>query len=175
MIPREEEKEKRNRRSAWFRASTVTKYLRIRSQVGWFRGHWTKKAGGSVRCIGAECVFCSSGDRARVFLYVFVEDAEGEVLVWEIPWRLRDVAYELEQQTWKGVGCVVSVCREGVMSNSRICASIVGEERVEELDIWAFVDSLGWKLGITRDQALPESLPLQNTHHDPRDNVASYT
>lgn len=125
------------RRRCWFRASTITKYVTIRSEVGWFIGHWK---GGAVRCPGPElCTICASGATKRLFTYVFIEDEHGEVLVFEIPERLRELAEELEDE----VGTQLAIVRDGTARNSRIDVLHVGREPSEKLDIWPFVNTLG--------------------------------
>ncbi len=128
---------KQRRRRCWFHASTVTKYVTVRSECGWFLGHWS---GGAVRCdSSAECSICASGAAQRLFTYVFIEDEHGEVLAFEIPERMRDVAEELED----AVGTQLAIRREGTARNSRIEIITTGSEVVEKLDIWPFVDTLG--------------------------------
>lgn len=125
------------RRRCWLQASTVTKYVTVRSEVGWFLGHWK---GGSVRCDSSpECTICGSGSSQRLFTYIFVEDEHAEVLVFEIPERLRELADELEDS----VGTTLAIRREGTARNARINVVILGHESVDRLDIWPFVDTLG--------------------------------
>lgn len=130
---------KQRRRRCWLHASTVTKYVTVRSECGWFLGHWS---GGCVRCdSSSECSICASGANQRLFTYIFVEDEHSEILAFEIPERLRDLADELEDS----VGTQLAIRREGTARNSRIDIIITGSEVVEKLDIWPFVDTLGKK------------------------------
>lgn len=140
MIPSARE---RKRRACWFHASSVTKYVIVRSRVGWFAGHWSARGNRSARCAGSECPICASGAEAEIFTYVFVETEHGDVLAWQIPERLRDLARELEASTFEGPGCQLAIAREGVHRNSRVTAVITGFEHVEELDIEPFVRTLG--------------------------------
>lgn len=133
----------KQRRRCWFSPSSTTKYVTIRSKVGWFEGHWIGKANRSIRCSGKSCTICASGHSPRVFTYVFVEEQSGEILVWEIPERLFDLAREIEGSVFEGVGVVVAVGREGVYANSAITAVVVDEREAEELDIQTFVATLG--------------------------------
>ena len=127
----------RRRRRCWFRASTTTKYVTVRSECGWFLGHWS---GGAVRCdSSAECSICASGAGQRLFTYIFIEDEHSEILVFEIPERLVDLAEELGES----VGTQLAIRREGTAKNSRIEVIVVGSEVVDTLDIWPFVDTLG--------------------------------
>lgn len=131
------------RRRCWFSASTVSKYVVVRSKVAWFGGHWIGSARRSIRCSGKECTICKSGAVARVFTYVFVEQEDNEILVFEIPERLFGLAQELEASATGGPGCRLSISREGSAKNSAIVAMIVGFEECEELDSEAFVRTLG--------------------------------
>jgi hypothetical protein len=74
-----------------------------------------------------------------LFTYIFIEDERGEVLSFEIPERLVDLAEELGDC----VGSQLAIRREGTARNSRIEILIVGSEVVDKLDIWPFVDTLG--------------------------------
>jgi len=68
-----------------------------------------------------------------------VEDEHGEVLIFEMPERLYDLAQELED----GVGTQLAIRREGSAQNARIEILMTGFERVAELDIEPFVRTLG--------------------------------
>ena len=149
----------KQRRSCWFIASTVSKYVVVRSRVGWFAGHWIGRANRSIRCAGDDCATCASGHEPRVFTYVFLEDQFGEVRVWEIPERLFDLAREIESSVMEGPGSELVISREGTAKNSAICASITGYRDVEELDIGKFVDTLGLPAK-TRAQAIQEKSAL---------------
>lgn len=128
---------KRHRRHCWFKASTITKYVTVRSECGWFLGHWS---GGAVRCDQTpECSICASGADQRLFTYIFIEDENAEILTFEIPERLVDLAEELGDS----VGSQLAIRREGTARNSRIEILVVGSEVVDKLDIWPFVDTLG--------------------------------
>lgn len=141
---------KKRRRRCWFRASTTTKYVTVRSECGWFLGHWS---GGAVRCDStAECSICASGAGQRLFTYIFIEDEFGEILTFEIPERLIDLAEELGDS----VGSQLAIRREGTARNSRIDIIIVGSEVVDKLDIWPFVDTLG------RSREVPKTTPTQS-------------
>jgi hypothetical protein len=141
MIPTNEGRV--SRRRCWFHAASVTKYAKIRSRVGWFAGHWAN--GRSARCAGSaeSCSVCASGKPCEFFFYVFLEVESGEVLVWNIPRRLEDLAREMDGSENGGVGLLLAIRREGILRNSRIEAEIVGFEDVEELDIEPFVATLG--------------------------------
>ena len=146
---------KRRRRQCWFHASTVTKYVTIRSEVGWFLGHWS---GGAVRCdSSAECSICASGADQRLFTYIFIEDEYAEVYAFEIPERLFALADELGDS----VGSQLAIRREGTARNSRIEILVVGGEVVEKLDIWPFVDTLG------RSREVPKSGVTQSESFSP--------
>ena len=146
-LPRVSDK---RRRRCWFSASTTTKYVTVRSECGWFLGHWS---GGSVRCDSTpDCSICASGAGQRLFTYLFVEDEHGEILVLEIPERLIDLAEELGD----AVGTNLAIRREGTARNSRIEIIVVGSEVVDTLDIWPFVDTLG------RCRETPKSTPTQS-------------
>jgi hypothetical protein len=147
----------KQRRNCWLRVGTVTKYVVVRSKVGWFRGHWSRQIGRSIRCAGDGCTICATGVQARVFTYVMVEDQNGEVLVWEIPERLFALAQELEASLFNGPGCVLGIVREGTAKNSRLNAFITDQQDTEELDIWAFVDTLGGTLDNASSSSLKES------------------
>jgi hypothetical protein len=142
----------KQRRNCWLRVGTITKYVVVRSKVGWFLGHWSAKLRRTIRCSGESCTICASGAEPRVFTYVFVHTEDHEVLVWEIPERLFALAQEIEQSLMQGPGCVLALSREGTAINARLSASIVGFEEVDELDITAFVETLGVTL-------LPASTP----------------
>lgn len=93
-----------------------------------------------MRCDSTpECSICASGAGQRLFTYIFVEDEHAEVLAFEIPERLREVADRLEDD----VGCQLAIRREGTARNSRIEILFVGQEVCDKLDIWPFVDTLG--------------------------------
>lgn len=125
------------RRRCWFHASTVTKYVTIRSEVGWFLGHWK---GGCVRCSKPEvCTICDSGAAQRLFTYLMVECESGEVMVFEIPERLYDLSLELEDS----VGTQLAISRDGTARNSRIEILITGYLPSEKLDIQPFIATLG--------------------------------
>ena len=96
-----------------------------------------------MRCPGEGCLICESGDPPRVFMYIFVEIENGDVLVFEIPERMRALALELEGSLYEGPGCQLSIFRDGTALNSKIDARVVGFEACEELDIWSFVSTLG--------------------------------
>lgn len=138
----------KQRRNCWLRVGTVTKYVVCRSKVGWFRGHWSRKMRRSIRCAGDACPICASGETARVFTYVMVQVEGGEVLVWEIPERLYELAQELDSSLFGGPGEVLSIVREGTALNSRLHACIVGHEDCDELDINTFVSTLGMTLDL---------------------------
>lgn len=128
---------KRQRRRCWFHASTVTVYVKTRSKVGWFWGHWV---GGAARCPGIDlCSVCASGAERRLFTYVFIELERGEVMVFEIPERLHHLSKTLDE----AVGTTLAISRDGTARNSRINILDVGLEDADELDVWPFVNSLG--------------------------------
>jgi hypothetical protein len=74
---------------------------------------------------------------------VFVQGESGEVLVFEIPERLFEVAQEIESSPCGGPGVVLSIVREGKAKNSRVEVVVVGYEPADELDIGRFVSTLG--------------------------------
>ncbi len=114
--------------------------MQIRSEVGYFIGHWKR---GAVRCPGEEvCSICASGGGRRLFTYWFIEDEHGEVLAFEIPERLRDLAEELEN----AAGTNLMIRRDGLARNSRIEIQVVGFEICDKLDIWPFVRTLGTRV-----------------------------
>lgn len=86
-----------------------------------------------------QCSICASGADQRLFTYIFIEDEHGEILTFEIPERLVDLAEELGDS----VGVQLAIRREGTARNSRIEILLVGNEVVDKLDIWPFVDTLG--------------------------------
>lgn len=165
---------RQRRRRCWFHASSITKYVVVRSRVGWFEGHWSQRGGRSIRCAGAECSICASGREPEVFWYLFVALDTGEVLVWNPPARLEPLMRELDEQIDGGVGCVLGIQREGLRSNSRIQAAIVGYEPCEELDIAPFVATLG---GDPSSSTSPPKSPRSGSEtgasspHDSRVNV----
>lgn len=133
----------RQRRRCWFRASTSSKYVVTRSQCGYFLGHWSAKFRRSVRCSGEGCPFCASGLDPRAFVYVFVEDPRDGVMVWELGSRLFDLAVEIDEAALRGQACRIQVWREGTAVNSAVSARCLEHLALDELDISAFVNSLG--------------------------------
>lgn len=99
-----------------------------------------------------QCSICASGADQRLFTYIFIEDEQGEVLAFEIPERLVDLAEELGDS----VGSQLAIRREGTARNSRIEILFVGSEIVDKLDIWPFVDTLG------RSREVPKTTPTQS-------------
>jgi hypothetical protein len=154
MIPTNEGRV--SRRRCWFHASSVTKYVIVRSRVGWFEGHW--RGGRSFRCPGknAGCSTCESGKEPEIFWYLFVETDSGEVLVWNPPRRLEDLLREIDSSENGGVGLQLAIRREGIRQNSRIEAEIVGVCECEDLDVEPFVSTLGIR---SEDTALEPALP----------------
>ncbi|KKL92434.1 hypothetical protein LCGC14_1884750 [marine sediment metagenome] len=112
-----------------------------------------------MRCDqSAECSICASGADQRLFTYIFIEDEHGEILTFEIPERLVDLAEELGDS----VGTQLAIRREGTARNSRIEILVVGNEVVDKLDIWPFVDTLGRsrevpKAGVTQSESFLRS------------------
>lgn len=145
------------RRSCWLRVGTLTKYVVVRSRVGWFLGHWIAGGRRSARCPGAECLICAGGKEPEVFWYLFVQQENGEVVVWNVPRRFEDLITMLEESPGHGIGCVLSLVREGVRQNSPISVGIQGEEAAEELDIEPFVKTLGNGFDLTDSQSVPRS------------------
>lgn len=149
---------KQRRRRCWFSASTVTAYVTVRSDVGYFLGHW--KSGGTVRCSGKECSICESGANQRLFTYIFVEDERGEVLVFEIPERL----YPLSQELESAVGTQLAIRREGTARNARIEVLITAYAPSESLDIWPFVNSLAGGIdSVAPSPSQSESVPAPSS------------
>ncbi len=145
---------KQRRRRCWFSASTVTCYVTVRSEVGWFFGHW--KQGRAVRCDGETCSICSSGANKRLFTYIFIEDERGEILVFEIPERLYPTAEELTD----AVGTQLAIRREGTARNARIEILITAYAPAEKLDVWPFVNTLAGGIESVADRSSQsESVP----------------
>ena len=106
-----------------------------------------------------QCSICASGADQRLFTYIFIEDEHGEVLTFEIPERLIDLAEELGDS----VGSQLAIRREGTARNSRIEILVVGSEVVDKLDIWPFVDTLGRSREVPKTTAPnSESFPSSN-------------
>ncbi len=143
--------------NCWFKATQQTQYVVIRSQVGWFMGHWSVKLRGSCRCLGDLCPICAAGTEPRPFYYVAVQGESGAVKFLEIPRRHRSVAEELEASDTKGIGCQLMIKKDGGYSNSPILMNICGFERCEEFDIWPFVGTLGRTILPISPQAVPDS------------------
>lgn len=91
----------------------------------------------------------------RLFTYIFVEDEHGEVLVFEIPERLKELADRLDEE----VGTSLAISREGTNRNSAILVIVVGHDHVEELDIFRFVDTLGHHHEVVSPAATPSESP----------------
>lgn len=147
------------RRSCWLRIGSITKYVIVRSQVGWFAGHWIAGGSRSVRCAGESCSICQTGKDAEIFWYVFAQQENGEIVVWNIPRRHESLVQHLANERSNGIGVVLSLHREGVRSNSPINVGVVGFEEAEELDIWPFVETLGRNGDLTQSR----ENPLQNS------------
>lgn len=140
-LPRKRENQRR--RSVWFRVSTVPKQILTRSEVGFFEGHWISRNFGSVRCPGEGCTVCAAGRELQAWLYVFVEVDGGEVLVWNIPNRLRELAEQIDDHASRGLGLRLALWREKPASNAPILHHCLEPESIETLDIDTFVDTLG--------------------------------
>jgi hypothetical protein len=131
------------RRSCWLRVGSITKYVIVRSQAGWFEGHWINNGARSARCAGERCTICATGKEPEIFWYLFVQQDNGEVVVWNVPRRHEQLIRYLDEQANNGVGSILALHRTGIRSNSPIDVDVVGFEQAEELDIWPFVETLG--------------------------------
>lgn len=168
------EDEGRSRRgSAWFRASTSTQYVTVRSRVAFFLGHWSPKLGGSVRCLNDLCPICAAGDPPRPFYYIAVTVGDDQLKIFEIPRRHRDLAEELDKSESGGIGFQLAILKEGKARNSPILITVCGFEESYEFDVWPFVQSLGRSLvplghDAVRPRAEPDSESVPNQHADSR-------
>ena len=104
-----------------------------------------------------------------MFWYLFVETSDAEVLVWNPPRRLEPLIREINEQQDGGVGTVLAITRDGFKSNSPIDAHIVDYREAEELEIDAFVRTLGNNFDLT--QSLSD--PISAARHEARVNVTS--
>lgn len=157
MIP--ERGPSKKRRRCWLKASPTTRYVTLRSSIGWFLGHWSPRFGGCVRCPGPDCPICESGLDPIAFTYAFVELEDGEVMVFEFPERLRELVMDIDSSPTRGVGCQVAIRREGPHRNSAISALVTGFEAVEEIDLQPFLSTLGkpgWHQSIQENSALQQ-------------------
>ncbi len=148
--------------NCWCRATQQTKYLHVRSQVGWFMGHWVPKMRGSCRCLGELCPICAAGSEPRPFYYIAVCEEGNEIKFLEIPRRHRKIAEQLDQSQTKGTGFKLMIQKEGKLSNSPILLDIIGFEDCDEFDVWPFVGTLGASLTPINAQSCSTSRAKQS-------------
>lgn len=88
---------------------------------------------------------CAAGSEPRAFTYVLVELEDGQVVVWEIPERLRSIAHTIDDAAADGDATVLNLRKDGTAVNSPIVAVAIGFEAIRMLDVEPFVATLGWR------------------------------